>query len=45
MIHLNPEQTTLQAAFKLIGMDLQFQRWFHTADGVPELVVGSKPNP
>ena len=45
MIQLNPAQATLQAAFKAVGMDLQFQRWFHTAEGMPELVVGSKPNP
>jgi len=45
MIQLNPEQAALQAAFKAAGMNLQFQRWFHTADGVSELVVGSKPNP
>lgn len=45
MIQLNPEQAILQSAFRSAGMDLQFQRWFHTADGVPELVVGSKPNP
>jgi hypothetical protein len=45
MIQLNPAQTTLQAAFKTVGIDLQFQRWFHTEDSVPELVIGSKPNP
>lgn len=44
-VQLNPEQTALQSAFRAAGMELQFQRWFHTADGVPELVVGSKPTP
>ena len=45
LIQLNTAQTTIQAAFKTVGIDLQFQKWFHTADGVPELVIGSKPNP
>jgi hypothetical protein len=45
IVHLTPAQTTLQAAFKAVGIDLQFQRWFHTADGIPELVIGSKPDP
>lgn len=43
VIQLNPAQAVLQSAFRAIGIDLEFQRWFHTADGVPELVIGSKP--
>ncbi len=43
MIRLTPMQASLQAAFRSVGMELQFLRWYHSPDGVPELVVGSKP--
>ncbi len=45
LIQLNLFETTLQTAFKAVGMDLQFLRWYPSEDGIPELVVGSKPNP
>jgi hypothetical protein len=45
LIRLNPVQTTLQEAFRAVGIDLEFQRWVHTEDGLTELVIGSKPNP
>jgi hypothetical protein len=43
LLRLTPDQTALQAALRAANMDLKFLRWYHTADGVPELVVGSKP--
>jgi hypothetical protein len=45
LIRVNPVEAALQAAFKAVGMDLQFINWFPSTDGTPELVVGSKPEP
>jgi hypothetical protein len=35
----------LRDAFKTVRMDVQFINWYSTADEIPELVIGSKPNP
>jgi hypothetical protein len=45
ILHLTPVETALRDAFNTVGMDVQFINWYSTADGRPELVIGSKPNP
>jgi hypothetical protein len=45
MLPLTPVDTALQAAFRAVGMDVQFINWYSTPDERPELVIGSKPNP
>ena len=43
-IKLTPTLTTLQAAFRAIGIEVQFIAWF-PGKTAPELVIGSKPEP
>ncbi len=44
LIKLTPVENTLRTAFKVVGMDVKFINWYPSEDGLPELVVGSKPN-
>ena len=45
MFLANPAEGALQRAFAAIGMKVTFINWYAREDGIPELVVGSKPNP
>lgn len=44
-IQLTPTLTTLRAAFKAVGIDVKFINWYPREDNIPELVIGSKPEP
>jgi hypothetical protein len=45
ILNLTLLEAALRDAFKVIGMDVQFINWYPTDDEMPELVIGSKPNP
>ena len=45
MFQLTPTLATLRAAFKAAGFEVQFINWYPRPDNVPELVIGSKPEP
>jgi hypothetical protein len=40
-----PAMAALQSAFKELGMQVQFVEYATFRDDVPEVVVGSKPDP
>jgi len=44
-VQLTPTLATLRAAFKTVGIDVQFINWYPKEDNIPELVIGSKPEP
>jgi hypothetical protein len=44
-IQLTPTLITLRSAFKGVGIDVQFISWYPREDNIPELVIGSKPEP
>ncbi len=40
-IRLTPAREAIRSAFRAVGMDVQFQKWF--PDQAEELIIGSKP--